>query len=276
MHGYSRSPSVKAGSCSLPNLSTCRPIPSFPSCLSAPVTTPSPSRHLRPPANPSMEDSALALCLHSPMARVVLGISLSRMTRRVRLFTGFEHGCALWSRYSPRRSYLVLLRSGPQPNSQSSLREWYGRVCDDCLGLLYIRSRMTLPDHSGINIEKSGKAASSFISNAVAATTFIQPSTALTGVGAFATASPLVLTGAAMASGSQTGASAASPSSTSPASASGASGASVSITSGATVGTVTNTASGAAASNTGTSGAVSIHAGGLFAFIAAALGVALL
>lgn len=157
MHGYSRSPSVKAGSCSLPNLSTCRPIPSFPSCLSAPVTTPSPSRRLRPPANPSMEDSALALCLHSPMARVVLGISLSRMTRRVRLFTGFEHGCALWSRYSPRCSYLVLLRSGPQPDSQSSLREWYGRVCHDCLGLLYIRSRMTLPDSQRHQHREVGK-----------------------------------------------------------------------------------------------------------------------
>ncbi|KAI0773612.1 hypothetical protein C8Q74DRAFT_1368184 [Fomes fomentarius] len=144
----------------------------------------------------------------------------------------------------------------------------------------------------GINIEKSGNTGDAYISNAQGASTFVQPSTtALSAALAVASATPIITSGTAPASASaNTGASTGSQTSdragsstestgnqtvtntnTSPAGASNTNAA----TSASGDGNSTTTATSANASNTN-SGAGATQASGFFAFLAAALGVAVL
>lgn len=91
----------------------------------------------------------------------------------------------------------------------------------------------------------TGKDLNAFVSAASAATTIVEPSTVLSGVGAFATLAPTT-TATGPASGATNGSS------------TGASGASPTTTAG------------------GNNGAGALQASGVFAFLAAALGVAVL
>ncbi len=102
--------------------------------------------------------------------------------------------------------------------------------------------------HSGINIETSNKTGDAYVSNAKAGSTFVQPSTtALSAPLAFASATPVIASGTAPAASSPTG----------------------------TSGSNGTSASGSAAPSP-TNAASGLQTSGFFAFVAAALGVAVL
>ncbi|KAI0773613.1 hypothetical protein C8Q74DRAFT_769496 [Fomes fomentarius] len=172
------------------------------------------------------------------------------------VFTGGNHSVSQSSFATPCEPIADGFSSGFVPVPANQTGTWELTVTDDSKAIWFYCAQGPNPAANvnkahceagmvgGINIEKSGNTGDAYASNAEGASTFVQPTTtALSAALAVASATPLVASGTAPVSGSATG-------------------------------TTTGTSGGAPSSTT--NAASGMQTSGFFAFLAAALGVAVL